>query len=336
MKRLFYLIIFQGAFLFAISMFGSAGLASLREDVSLAAGQLVLKCEIGEYGRPIKDDSGNYFREYGLGKTSPPPMSKIWAVDASYCFALDKESVLEELVLRLSKLPKLQRLDIARIWLTTSHQVDLLVGALSNLVELRYLNMQQNWNSSFKAAELFISVLPKLCHLEHLDLSSWDGFRTVRLEKSITSLTSLAKALSILKNLRFLNLGNNLIGDCGLETLKEAIGSLESLTYLNVQNNSLTTKGIGVLTEILRQLPALQNLNIRLNRATIKVISDMVLALNPAAMQHLDIAQILWDRIEGDPWERRGTEVDFRKSLQAQLPNCHIILYGTPDASDCE
>ncbi|CAL8291687.1 protein phosphatase 1 regulatory subunit 37 [Gadus morhua] len=89
----------------------------------------------------------------------------------------------------------------------------------------------------------------------------------------------LAKALPVLETLEVLDMGNNSLGNRGLQTLKEALMANRSLLHLGVACTQITCEGAVVLAEYLAESPQIKQLDLQGNEVRLGGLMALCLAL---------------------------------------------------------
>ncbi|KAK0131701.1 Protein phosphatase 1 regulatory subunit 37 [Merluccius polli] len=159
-----------------------------------------------------------------------------------------------------------------------------LVGALKSNRALLELHLSNNMLNSYQDAMQLGDLLRYNRTLQTLELSDnaiadagleelceglrlqTGGLKALLLRNNhITSdgMLHLAKALPVLKALEVLDMGDNSLGNSGLQTLKEALMANRSLLHFGVACTHITCEGAVALAEYLAASPQIRRLDLR-------------------------------------------------------------------------
>ncbi|CAL8271426.1 unnamed protein product [Merluccius merluccius] len=175
-----------------------------------------------------------------------------------------------------------------------------LVGALKSNRALLELHLSNNMLNSYQDAMQLGDLLRYNRTLQTLELSDnaiadagleelceglrlqTGGLKALLLRNNhITSdgMLHLAKALPVLKALEVLDMGDNSLGNSGLQTLKEALMANRSLLHFGVACTHITCEGAVAIAEYLAESPQIRRLDLRGNEVRVGGLMALSLAL---------------------------------------------------------
>ncbi|XP_034715023.1 protein phosphatase 1 regulatory subunit 37 [Etheostoma cragini] len=190
----------------------------------------------------------------------------------------------------------------------------LVVGALKSNKALRELHLTNNLLNSYQDALQLGDLLRYNTTLQTLELSSnavadagleelcdglrWQtaGVKVLLLRNNqITAggMVHLAKALPVLKVLQVLDLGENLLGDEGIQVIREPLMMNCSVLQLGLAQANITCEGAVALAEFLAESRQIQGLDLRQNQLKVGGLMALCLALRiNRSLSSLDLDHI--------------------------------------------
>ncbi|XP_039642237.1 protein phosphatase 1 regulatory subunit 37 isoform X2 [Perca fluviatilis] len=209
-----------------------------------------------------------------------------------------------------------------------------LVGALKSNKNLQELHLTNNLLNSYQDALHLGDLIRYNTTLQTLELSSnavadagleelcdglrWQtvGVRILLLRNNqITAcgMVHLAKALPMLKVLQVLDLGENLLGDEGIQVIREPLMMNCSVLQLGLAQANITCEGAVALAEFLAESRQIQGLDLRQNEVKVGGLMALCLALRiNRSLASLDLDHI-------PPQEQDEFLVETRTRLQSEI-----------------
>nr|XP_054594743.1 protein phosphatase 1 regulatory subunit 37 [Nothobranchius furzeri] len=189
-----------------------------------------------------------------------------------------------------------------------------LVGALKTNRTLQELHLSNNHLNSFQDALQLRDLLRFSATLQTLQLSS-NALADAGLEELCDGLSNqasglkvlllrnnqitergmdhLAKTLPRLKVLQLLDLGENLLGDKGIQVIREPLMANSSVLQLGLVQTNITCEGVVALAEVLAESHHIQRLDLRQNQVKLGGLMALSLALRiNNSLVHLDVEPI--------------------------------------------
>ncbi|KAM7404118.1 hypothetical protein PAMA_004509 [Pampus argenteus] len=234
------------------------------------------------------------------------------------------------------------------------------VGALKSNRALQELHLTNNLLNSYQDALQLGDLLRYNTTLQTLELSNnavadpgleelcdglrWQtaGLKVLLLRNNqITAkgMVHLAKALPVLKVLQVLDLGENLLGNEGIQLIREPLMLNCSVLQLGLAQANITCEGAVALAEFLAESRQIQHLDVRQNEVKVGGLMALCLALRiNRSLARLDLDHIppqeqfyhdAGGRLKMRIFKRREEKVARGPSLSAQLSDEDISVTGT-------
>ncbi|XP_037833688.1 protein phosphatase 1 regulatory subunit 37 [Kryptolebias marmoratus] len=209
-----------------------------------------------------------------------------------------------------------------------------LVGALKTNRALQELHLTNNLLNSFQDALQLGDLLRYNTTLQTLELSNnavadagleelceglskqTEGLKVLLLRNNqitVRGMNHLAKILPGLKVLQVLDLGENLLGNEGIQLIREPLMVNSSILQLSLTQTNITCEGAVALAEFLAESRLIQRLDLRQNWVKLGGLMALSLALRiNRSLEHLDVDPM-------PPQEQDEFLTDTQTRLRAEI-----------------